>query len=65
MSNTPPEIAADNCNNCPITINYVNKYCIANSKFRFVSKLIKKTKKKYVHINKFIYLKTAKYKINL
>jgi hypothetical protein len=25
MSNTPPEIADDNCNNCPVTINNVNK----------------------------------------
>jgi hypothetical protein len=25
MSNTPPDIADDNRNNCPATINYVNK----------------------------------------
>jgi hypothetical protein len=35
MSNTPPDIADDYRNNCPITINYVNKISnsIANSKF--------------------------------
>jgi hypothetical protein len=26
MSNTPPDIADENRNNCPVTINYVNKY---------------------------------------
>jgi hypothetical protein len=25
MSNTPPDIAVDNRNNCPVTINYVKK----------------------------------------
>jgi hypothetical protein len=28
MSNTSPDIADGNCNNCPVTINYVNKYII-------------------------------------
>jgi hypothetical protein len=27
-SNTPPDITDDNRNNCPVTINYVNKYII-------------------------------------
>jgi hypothetical protein len=29
MSNTPPDVADDKRNNCPVTINYVNKqlYC--------------------------------------
>jgi hypothetical protein len=33
MSNTSPDIADGNCNNCPVTINYVNKYIIANNEF--------------------------------
>jgi hypothetical protein len=27
-SNAPPDIADNNRNNCPVTINYVNKYII-------------------------------------
>jgi hypothetical protein len=69
MSNTPPDIADDNRNNCPVTINYVNKYIVVWKivNFRFVGKLIKNTKYKklLICINKCIYVfEKSRYKIN-
>jgi hypothetical protein len=50
MSNLPPEIADDNCNNCVVTINYVNKFCWQADK--------KYYKKSLMCINKFIHKKS-------
>jgi hypothetical protein len=62
VMNTLPDIADDNGNNCPVAINYVNKYIIivlqiVNFSF-FFGKLIKITMKKLlICINTFLYLK--------